>query len=240
MSVRTFSEIETRVLERLVSNTATDAPFPSAETARAINDAYRILWEQSGGGLTRAAHATLWTPSPAVLGTQTLTGALASIGEIAHLWVGTTSGSTGVGSSTETELDRVDLSLIEAMRTQSSSTVGLGTYAEPKLYAVVRTATTTPASVNKLTVEVWPPCGGTRYFPAHYIPQFTDIDSATVTTPDLNDIQSNDLAPLASILLAQRIGRGDLVPGFVLELSESTQQALNRKMSSMVDARADT
>ena len=238
MAVFTFSDIDTELLELLVSNVSTDIPVPAAERARAINEAYAVVFEASGGTLTPANHATLWTPSPAVTGTQTLAGALTSIGEIVHLWVGTTVGSTGA-SSGDTELERVELSQIQWLRTNSSSTVGLGTYAESKLYAVSKAATTTPGNVNKFTVEVWPASAGTRYYPAHYIPQFTAIDSATVTTPDLNDLQSRDIAPLAAWFLAPRIDRNDLVPMYAMKLSESTRKALERKMSSMVDARQD-
>lgn len=240
MAVLTYTQIQALTLDELQANVTTDAPIDTsanAELSRAINDAYAQIWEMSGGTLTTAAHATLWTPSPATSGTQTLAGAIASIGEIVHLWVGTTSGSTGA-SSGDTLLERRELSEIQWLRANASSTV-LGTYAESKLYAVSKASTTTPANVNKLTIELWPASAGTRYYPAHYIPQFTDIDASTVTTPDVNDIQSRDIAYLAAISLAPRLGRAALVPGIASKLSESTRAMLDRKVSSMVDARQD-
>lgn len=240
MAVLTFSQIQTLVLDELVINVSTDVPITtgdSSEMSRAINDAYSMIFEEAGGTLTAATHATLWTPSPAVSGTATLAGALTSVGEIVQLWVGSTVGSTGA-SSGDTLLEPTDISEIQWLRSNASSTV-LGVYAESKKYAVTRASTTTPANVNKLTVELWPASAGTRYYPAHYIPQFTEIDSATVTTPDVNDIQSRDIAYLAAINLAPRISAENLIPGLRAKLSESTRLMLERKQSALLHARQD-
>src|SRR5438105_665083 len=154
MAVLTYAGIQNLALDELQANVTTDAPIDTTaggELERAIQDAQSMIWESSGGTLTPATHATLWTPSPAVLGTQTLSGALVSIEEIVHFWVGTTVGSTG-WSSGDGELELVELSQIHWLRTNSASGSGLGTYAESKFYAAYKLATATPGNVNKWTV----------------------------------------------------------------------------------------
>lgn len=237
MAVLVFSEISQLVKDDLQIDVTTDPPFATAELARGINDAWAQVFELSGGRTKTANHAALWTTSPAVAGTQTMAGAITTIGEVLHVWVGTTVGSTGE-SSGDTELTKVDLSEIRWHRSNASSTV-LGVYAESKLYAVSRLDTTTVADVNKVQLDVWPASAGTRYYPAHYIPQFSEIDSVTVTTPSCNDLESRDIAHLAAMAMAPRIDRADLVEAIALKVSEGTRLALDRKMSAMIDSRAD-
>jgi hypothetical protein len=235
MAVLTFSDISTLALDELQANVSTDAPISAAEMARAINHAYSIIWKESGGTLTVATHATLWTPSPAVSGTQTMAGALTSIEEIIHLWVGTTVGSTGA-STGDTELKRVELSKIQWRRSNST---GIGTYAESKEYAVSKASTTTAANVNKLTLEVWPASAGTRYYPGHYIPQFTEIDAVTVTTPDVNEIQSRDIGYMVALSFADRLGRAEFAPRIAAMISESTREMQAFKESTQYHGRQD-
>ena len=79
-----------------------------------------------------------------------------------------------------TELQKVEMSYITHLRSGS----GYGNYAKPQVYALNRIATTTPGAVNLLQMDYWPGTTG-YYFPMQYVPQFTPIDSATVTTPAL-------------------------------------------------------
>lgn len=240
MGTLTYTNIQDLVLDELQANVTTDAPIvitAGGELERAINDALAQVWEASGGTLTAATHATLWNETVAA-GTQTLTGKLASIEEILHLWFSGTSGSTGYTAG-DFELQVAELSLIHWLRSNGGSGVGVGLYSKPQYYAVTKAATVTPANVNKFTIEYWPPSTGVGFFPAHYIPQFSAIDAATVTTPDLNDIQSRDVAYLCAFNLAERFGRAEFKPGIMAKLSEATRLMLDRKLSSMVDAKQD-
>ena len=240
MPAPTFSSLQTAVLEELVVNVSTDAPLSTGdntELQRALNQAYRIVRESSGGTLLKAAHATLWSTA-AASGVITLDGTLTSVAELKFLWVSDTSGSTGTSTGTNFQLNLVDLAELQWNRDNASATV-LGTYARPKMYATVRASTTTAADVNKLTAEVWPAATATyKYFPGHYIPEITDI-STTVTVADLNDVEGADVGFLASIILAPRLDAHHLVPGITAKLSEATRAAWERRQSAKVDARQD-
>jgi len=132
-------------------------------------------------------------------------------------------------SSSTNELERAELSEIEWLRSNGS---GLGGYAAPKIYAVSRQETATPAGVNKVVLDVYPGVAA-LYFPVHYIPQFTPIDSATVTTPDVNDLLSRDIALMAAARMAPLVGRAELVPSIVTDVSERTRHALERKEKAL-------
>jgi hypothetical protein len=129
----------------------------------------------------------------------------------------------------------VDISEIEWYRENQTH---LGSYTKPKLYAVTRNYTTTVADVNKIRLDVWPGVTGI-YLPIHYIPQFTAIDSATVTTPAVNDIESRDIGLLAASRMAQLMGRHELVPGILADISQRTAEGLERKMASLMHGRQD-
>lgn len=233
MAVLTYSQISDLVLDRVQANTATDAPISATEMARFINDAFAMVWEISGGSLKSVASATAWTPAQTVDTTGKLTGILTDIDEIMHCWATATSGSTGGGSS-DYELDRVELHRIEFLRRNQ----GLGTYAVPKLYAVTRLTTVTPADVNKVRLDFYPGVSG-LYFPIAYVPQFTPIDSVTVTTPDVNDLESRDIALIAAMRFAPLLGRAELVPAIAMDVSEATQKALERKWSALMQGKQD-
>lgn len=227
MAVLTYSEISDLALDRIQANVSTDAPFTAAQIARHLNDAYADVWEISGGSIKRVASATAWAVAQSADTTGKATGILTDINEVLHVWQTVTSGSTG-GGSTDKELDRVDLSEIEWLRSNGTA---FGGYAVPKVYAVTRLGTTTPADVNKHVLDYWPGVSG-LYFPMHYVPQFTPIDSATVTTPDVNDVESRDIAYIAAVRMAQLIGRPELVPGLVMDISERNRHIVIRKDES--------
>ncbi len=150
MSNLTLTQMEQVYLDDLQANVATDPVFTAVSSAgdarRAMNDAYRILWEKSGARLKTAAHATLWS-TVVGSGTRRLTGILTSIAEIVQLWNTATSGSTG-GDLVDVLMYLTDIEEIEFHRTNSSSTVGAGTYAVPLMYAANRIATTTGANAT--------------------------------------------------------------------------------------------
>lgn len=234
MAVLIYSEISDLFLDDLQANVATDAPFTAAEIARALNDAYALIWEASGGAPIRATAGTLWNEAPTADTKGILTGKLTSVEEITHLYVSADVGSVG-DSAADAELERAELSEIIWRR---RNTAGLGTYGTPKLYALVRTHTVTPADVNKLRCEFWPAKSGV-YLPAEYVPQFTAIDSATVTTPAVNDLESRDIAHLAALMKAPLVGRAELAPGIAALLSERTQARLERKLSALMEGKQD-
>jgi hypothetical protein len=133
------------------------------------------------------------------------------------------------------ELNKQEMSYILSLR---ASGTGYGTHTAPQMYATARVSTTTPASVGLLRLEYWPSVTG-FYLPIHYIPQLTEIDSATVTTPDLTDVGSRDMGLLAASRLAQLIGRPELVPGIMADISQRTQLALKRKREALASGDQD-
>src|SRR5258706_14855217 len=196
MPVPTYSDLNKLALDRagLGDPGQTDSPVPDALFARYINDALRDIWELSGGRMKNVASATAWTTAQTATGV--VTGILTDVAEMLHVWASTTSGSVGV-SANDVELDRADLSYIQFLRSNAS---GFPTYLVPKLFALTRIATVTPASVNLLQLDYWPSVTG-FYLPIKYRQQFAEIDSATVTTPDLDDVWARD----GGLLCARRL-----------------------------------
>ena len=233
MAVLTFTEIQNIALDRAQVNVATDAPFTSTEMARFINDAYADVFEASGGGVLNSTHAATWNAfGGGVDGAYT--GILYSIGEIIACW-SALANSTNGGQSTDDPLDRVDKAEIDVLRSAGS---GLGTYATPKVYSVIRLDVTDPAALPTLRLDVWP-YSASRFHPILYIPQFTAIASAGVTTPNVSDIESRDIALLTAMKIAPLAGRAELVPSIAADVSTRTKAALDRKFSAMLDARQD-
>lgn len=232
MAVLAYSALQNLFLDRAGANVTTDAPVSAAEIARFLNEAYADVWEISGGSIKSVASATAWTSAQTATGV--VVGILTDINEVIRMWASTTSGSVGV-STDDNELDRVELSHVQWLRKSSLT----GTYARPKVYALTRLATTTPASVGLLRLDYWPSVTG-FYFPMEYQPQFTEIDSSTVTTPDVNDLESRDIGLLAAARLAPLIGRAELVPSILADVSERTAKALERKMAALLSADQDS
>jgi hypothetical protein len=227
LAVLVYSEIQNLALDRAQANVTTDAPFSSAEIARIINDAFADIWEISGGSVKRVASATAWTS--AQLATGIVAGILTDIGEVASLFQTTTSGSTG--AATDAQVRLVELDHILHLR----STAGMGTYTVPKVAAITPMSTDTPADVQKMQLDYWPGVTG-FYFPLHYKRKFSPIDSATVTTPDVTDLESRDIGLLAGARMAQVTDRSDLVPGILADISQRTQAAIARKLEALVTA----
>jgi len=297
MAVLVYSEIETLFLEDLQSNVAADPPITAGvanQAGRFINDAYRTIWELSGGRLRKAPSGNAWTS--AQLATGTAQGVLTDINEPRQVFATTqapvavvsvtttinsaaissaagftsvivggwhvsgtgipsntyvaaktgdsnitlTSNATANGTVTLTfsptesgnELDRRDLSYIHWLRSNS-----VGAYTVPKIYALVMVASPGTTDVNKAILEYWPGSTG-YYFPLHYVPQMVPMD-VTITTPDVNDLESADIAHLAALNFAALNGRAELAETCALKLSENTRLALDRKLASMVAGKQD-
>lgn len=226
MAVLVYSELSTAFLDEIGANAATDAPLSSTEIARYLNDAYADVWELSGGSVKNVDSATAWTSAQTATGV--VTGILTDIREVIHVYASTTSGSVGVTSG-DNVLDRVELSQVEFFRHSNVT----GTYDRPKIYALSRIATTTPASVNLMQLNYWPSVTG-YYFPIKYIPQFTPIDSVTVTTPDVDDIGSRDIYLLAAFRAAPAVGNAHLVPTIASRFSQRLSEWMTRKDSAAV------
>lgn len=228
MSRLVYSEISSEALDRAQANPTTNAAFTAAQIARLINDAYADVWEAEGGSMKRVASATAWTS--AQLATGVVAGILTDTNDIISVFSSTTSGSTGYSTGDE-ELDRVELEVIQACRSAS----GLGTYARPKMYAVSRMATVTPADVGKLQLDYFPNVTG-FYLPTHYQANFTPIDSATVTTPDVSDLGSRDIMLLTAAKMAPLNQRPELVEGILRDISDRNAALRERKLKALVSA----
>lgn len=234
MAVLTYAELAILAQERagVYVSSGVDSPVDATALARFLNDAYASVYELSGTRIKTVASATAWTTAQSATGV--VAGILTDIADVIRVWASTTSGSVGQ-STGDVELDRVELSYIHHLR-QSS---GYPTYLVPKCYAVSRKATTTAADVNKLQLDYWPSVTG-FYLPTQYAAQFTPIDSVTVTTPDVNDLESRDIALLAAMRIAPLVGRHELVPAITADLSSVGQQIAARRERAMVDAKQDS
>lgn len=238
MANLTAADLETRFLDRLQINVTTDPPIATVASAGSVaasktyvflNEAFATVWEIWGGSVTAATSATLWTPDVTADTTGKLTGDLQTIKEIVNVWTTTTSGSTGGGSG-DLILELTDLQEIEWLRSHST---GLGTYTESQKYAVTMVSSSNAAaSSNKWLLDVWPGISG-RYYPAHYIPQFTALAAAT-DVPDLPDLAQHDIYLLAALNAADLIGRGEFKASIQADLSEKTRLTLERKSESLV------
>ena len=236
MSVLTYTQISDLALDRIQANVSTDAPFTSAQIARYINDAYRDVWEISGGQIVRAAHATVWASDATLPATGILTSTLTTIGSFEHVFNSTVEASTGEAvTNADDPVEPVEKDKIIFMQKHQSL---YGSYTDPKMYAVERNFTTVVADVNKVRILVWPAVAS-RYIPVHYVPQFTDIDASTVTTPSVNDLESADIYLLAAARMAPRAGRAEFVPDILADISMRTQLALARKLEALLHARQE-
>ena len=233
MAVLTYSELAILAQERagVYVSSGVDSPVDATALARFLNDAYASIYAISGARMKTVASASAWTTAQSATGV--VAGTLTDAEDVIRVWASTTSGSVGQ-SPNDVELDRVELSVIHSMR----SNTGMPTYLVPKLYAVHRKATITVADVNKLQLDYWPSVTG-FYLPTQYAAQFAPIDAATVTTPDVNDLESRDIALLAAARIAPIVGRQEFVPSILADLSANTQAALARQIRAMMDAKQD-
>ena len=137
-------------------------------------------------------------------------------------------------TSSANELDKADEAYIQWLLASDLP----GTYATPKLYAIGRQATVVPAGVGLHKLYYYPAVTG-FYFPMEYQAQFTPLDGGSVTTPDVTDIGSYDIAKLAAADLVTRIGRAELVPNILRGLSDLMTATLKRKQEALVSADQD-
>jgi len=232
VAVLLYSEISDRALDRIQANVATDPPFTAAEIGRHINEAYADVFEISGGGVLQASHAAVWTVNVSGIGSF-VNSVLHTISEIVTCCAAV-AGSTTCGKSTDVPLDRVEFSKISALR----AAAGLGSYLRTKVYSIRRLDSATPGDIPSIGLDVWPYVAA-DFFPVDYIPLFQTISAAGVTTPSVSDIESRDISLLAAARMAPLIGRAELVPSIIMDVSERTKKALDRKLSALLDARQD-
>lgn len=236
MATLIYAEIEDLVLDALQANVTVDKPVATgagSELLRQINDAYSQVWELSGGGILTATSAVAWSVAQTADTKGRATGLLTNIDEILHVWSSTTAGSVG-DIAGDVEIKPTDLAEIHHLRQAS----GQPTYTSPKLYCFTRLRTAVDADVNKGRLDFWPGISGI-YLPIEYTPMFTLLNATTITTPDVNDIESRDIAYLAAISIAPLVGRAELAPSIALKVSEKTRLGLERKESAKSYSKAD-
>jgi hypothetical protein len=231
VAVLVYSAIKNLAFDRAGVNVTTDAPISDTVFARFVNDAYADVYAISGSRIKNVASATAWTSAQTATGV--VTGILTDVEELLHVYASGTSGSVGVTAG-DSELDKVEASFGEYLRHSNAT----GTYAVPKFYWIDRLATATPASVGLLTLNYWPGVTG-FYLPIKYAAQFTEIDSATVTTPDVNDLESRDIGLLTAVRICQDQDHYERVPGIIADISQRTAELLQRKLAAMMHAKQD-
>lgn len=145
-----------------------------------------------------------------------------------------TSNSRTFSPTTGTPLVKRDLQYIQGLK----SAQGLGTYARPAAYSLTRMASVVPGSVGIIRIDYHPVVAG-FYLPIHYVPQFTVLDAATVTTPDVTDLESQDIYLLAAASLAPLCDRHDFIDGLMADLSDRTRQAKLTSDLAMTKAKQD-
>lgn len=229
MSILTLADIRNLALDRVNANVATDAPVSTTELDRQINDAYSELWEVGGASVKQSTHATLWTPSPAVAGTITLVGQVANFKEMLRVFLSSTVGSTGFTTG-DIELERMEVSELMFRR----NTTAL--YGDTVAYAIEKWEPSAAADVGKINLHLWPPALGTQYYPAHYVRNYTTISGAT-DVPDVTEGESRDIALMAAMKLAPLLGRSELVPGLIADISQKTRSALDSKFRALLEPR---
>jgi hypothetical protein len=141
-------------------------------------------------------------------------------------------GTDAVPDDDDLVLDRVDYQRIQYLR----QTSGHGGYSNLKLYSLTDVATTTTADINTIRIDVWPTVSS-KLVGIHYTPQFTPL--AATETPNVNDIESRDIALLAALKIVPLVGRSELAPSIAADISERTRQALDRKIKTMMSGDQD-
>ena len=238
MSQLLYSAITDGALDRIQCNVVTDPAFSTAELLRHANEAFADVWEASGASLYKAAGSTLWTGGGSASGATdyTLPGSTGTeeIAEFLHVWATTTSASTGGGAG-DIELSPVDYAEILALRSSGS---GLGTYATPKVHAVVRRIQAADTETNRYDLYWWPSVAG-YYFPAQAVRQFDPFDGGASDFPDVDDYWSRTLMLLLAMRLAPLAGRSELVPAIAADIDPRHKAALERRFRAKIDARQD-
>lgn len=234
MSQIIYSDGVDLTLDRVQGNVATDPPFSAAVVLRHINEAYADIYEVSGGGYLTSSHTTLWSSNSdqAII---TGTASTSAIAKVITVWASANTTSVGeiVG---DTPMDRVDPGTIHALRAAST---GLGTYARPKCYAMVRKAmTAADTTTSRYDLLVYP-LVASFFFPVFYRKEFIPMDGGASDVPDLNDIETRDMYLLAAARLAPLNGRAELVPSIVGDISMRTKELLDRRAKARQDADQD-
>lgn len=232
MSVLTYTNIIELAQREAQCFVTTDPPFSSADLLVHANSAYQIVYEESGGGLIKANG--MWDLG-ASAGTFCVAGS-ASTAEIAKP-VNVLFSASSSETSADVPLRRVDLQEIFALKAASA---GLGTYDNPKAYAIVREspAPSGDTSTNVYGIYVWPPTvGATHYYVhLHYRRQFDPFDGGVSDVPDVNDVESYDIAYTMGAILAPLAGRAELVPAIVNKISREMQAKIKRRLDAQIVA----
>lgn len=236
MATLTYTELSALFLNRIQGNVATDPPFNAAQILERINEAYGTVWELSGGAISNVnGAATTWTPSPTIAADGKLVGILRDINEIMHVGV-TVSATALVGDVGVGELRRVERARIVWLRNNTQSL----SYARPRIYAVtrVRASSDVAANVGRHDLDVWPGRVG-DYYPMEYVKQFAPLAGSGTDVPDVDDIESRDIALLAAFTACPLAGRAEFASSIAADISQRTQQLLERKYGALLQAKQD-
>jgi hypothetical protein len=110
-----------------------------------------------------------------------------------------------------------------------------------EMAAITITSTGSPTftdpGTNRLKMALWPPVAS-RFVPIMYLSQFVPLVAAG--TPDVNDLESRDIALLAAVRIAPLVGKAHLVPSIMADISDRTAKALERKLSALLEAKQNT
>jgi hypothetical protein len=227
VAVLTETEINALVKDRCAINVSTDVPVSTAELLRFVNEAYADVYAVAGGGLLAAKHTDAWDDGN--MNNGFTTSKLTTIEELLTVFETATD---ALPDDDDTVLDKTDLAHIQYLRSSS----GYGGYGSLKLYSATRIATTTSADINTIRLDVWPTIAS-KFVGIHYVPQFTPLTAGD--EPNVNDLESRDIALLAAMKIAPLVGRAELVPSIAVDVSRRTSLALERKISAMLEGKQD-
>jgi len=99
MAVLSQAQISDLALDRIQANVTTDPPFSATEIQRRTNEAYKLVWEISGGRIKYALHGSAWNTSGTV-STGAIYGLLTDVGEVLRVFA-TTTPTVGVTTTTD-------------------------------------------------------------------------------------------------------------------------------------------
>lgn len=232
-----WADIATLALERVGGNVSTDGPFTAAQQLVHAKQALTDVWEAMGGRMTRVSGGDLWTGTASSTSESTklmdpaydATFGANAVDEVISVWASTNETALGTASG-DVPLDRVDVQEILALRGSS----GLGAYAAPKLYAIVREAVTDLSEDTLLKMDrfrlFWYPSVAGFWFPALVLIKapFPASLSASVF-PDLSPRQAMDVALLMAMRFARLMKRDELAAQIEGEVSEAVQMLFAKR-----------
>ena len=232
-----WADIDALALEKVGGNVATDGPFTAAQRLVHAKHALSDVWEAIGGRMTRVAGTDLWSGGASSSAESTklmdpsydTTFGSNLIEDIISVWASTNDTSVGTVVG-DVPLDRVDVQELLALRGSS----GLGSYASPKLYAIVREAVTDATEDTLLKMDrfrlYWYPSVAGFWFPALVsIKAPFPANLTAAVYPDLSPRHAMDVALLMAARFARLMKRDELAAQIEGEASEAVQMLFAKR-----------